>query len=150
MKSQKRWDQSVVFENKPEGAGSVGTAAVERTLADGYTILPVNSGHSINPHVYPKLGFNALKDFTPVVRLTSLAMDIFVHPPAPAKNLAEFIALDKFTPHALSFASSGNGDGAHLLGKIFMAQSDAEMVHIPYCGSAPAIAPRTRSPFPCQ
>lgn len=137
---QERLGQPVLVENKPGGAGSIGTAFVAQAPADGYTILLVNSSHSINPHVYAKLSFDALKDFTPVVHLTSLAMGIFVHPSVPAKNLTEFIALAKSKPDALSFASSGNGGAAHLLGETFMAQSGTKMLHIPYRGSAPAIA----------
>ncbi|HEV7912555.1 MAG TPA: tripartite tricarboxylate transporter substrate binding protein, partial [Albitalea sp.] len=131
--------QPVIVENKPGGAGSLGSAFVARTPPDGYTILLVNSSHVINPHVYSKLPFDALKDFTPVVWLTSLPLGLFVHPSVPAKTLAEFIALAKSKPDGLSFTSSGNGGATHLFGEVFMVQSGTRMVHIPYRGSAPAI-----------
>ena len=137
---QERLGQPVLVENKPGAAGSIGTAFVAQAPADGYTILLVNSSHSINPHVYPNLRFDAIKDFTPVVELTLLPMGLFVHPSVPAKNLAEFIALAKSKPDGLSFASSGNGGASHLFGETFMAQSGTKMLHIPYRGSAPAIA----------
>ena len=137
---QERLGQPVIVENKPGAAGSIGAAFVAQAPADGYTILLVNSGHVINPHVYSKLPFDALKDFTPVVCLASLPMGLFVHPSVPAKNLAEFIALAKSKPDGFSFTSSGNGGASHLLGETFMARSGTKMVHIPYRGSAPAIA----------
>jgi tripartite-type tricarboxylate transporter receptor subunit TctC len=137
---QERWGQPVVVENKPGGAGSIGSAVVARAPADGYTILLVNSGHAINGHVYSKLPFDPIKDFTPVVHMTSLALGIFVHPSVPAKTLAEFIALAKASPSKYSFTSSGNGGATHLAGESFMAAAGVKMTHVPYRGSAPAIA----------
>ena len=137
---QERWGQPAVVENKPGGAASIGTAAVARAPADGYTLLLVNSGHAINGHVYAKLPFDPVKDFVPVVQMTSLALGLFVNPSLPAKNLAEFIALLKSKPGALSFASSGNGGATHLAGESFLLATDTKMVHVPYRGSAPAIA----------
>lgn len=137
---QERWGQPAVVENKPGGAASIGTAAVARAPADGYTLLLVNSGHAINGHVYAKLPFDPVKDFVPVVQMTSLTLGLFVHPSVPAKNLAEFIALLKSKPGALSFASSGNGGATHLAGESFLLATGTKMVHVPYRGSAPAIA----------
>ena len=137
---QERWGQPAVVENKPGGAASIGTAAVARAPADGYTLLLVNSGHAINGHVYAKLPFDPVKDFVPVVQMTSLALGLFVHPSVPAKNLAEFIALLKSKPGALSFTSSGNGGATHLAGESFLLATGTKMVHVPYRGSAPAIA----------
>ncbi len=137
---QERWGQPAVVENKPGGAASIGTAAVARAPADGYTLLLVNSGHAINGHVYAKLPFDPVKDFVPVVQMTSLSLGLFVNPSVPAKNLAEFIALLKSKPGALSFASSGNGGATHLAGESFLLATGTKMVHVPYRGSAPAIA----------
>ncbi len=137
---QERWGQPTVVENRPGGAGSIGTAAVARAPADGYTLLLVNSGHAINGHVYAKLPFDPVKDFVPVVQMTSLTLGLFVHPSVPAKNLAEFIALLKSKPGALSFSSSGNGGATHLAGESFLLATGTKMVHVPYRGSAPAIA----------
>ncbi|MDP1691136.1 MAG: tripartite tricarboxylate transporter substrate binding protein [Burkholderiaceae bacterium] len=137
---QERWGQSTVVENKPGGAGSIGSAVVARAPADGYTLLLVNSGHAINGHVYAKLPFDPIKDFVAVVHMTSLAMGIFVHPSVPAKNLAEFMALARAKPGSFSFATSGNGGAGHLGGESFKAATGIDMVHVPYRGSAPAIA----------
>ncbi len=134
-----RWGQPVVVENRPGGAGSIGSAVVASAPPDGYTILLVNSSHSINPHVYKSLPFDALKDFTPVSLMTDLPMGVFVNPSVPAKNLAELIALIKAKPEAYSFASSGNGGAGHLTGQMFLQQTGTRMVHVPYRGSALAV-----------
>ncbi|UUX97389.1 tripartite tricarboxylate transporter substrate binding protein [Aquabacterium sp. J223] len=137
---QERLGQPVIVENKPGGAGSIGSAPVARGPADGHTILLVNTAHVINPHVYSKLPFDAMKDFTPVVWMTSLPLGLYVNSSFPARTLAEFIATAKAQPGALSFTSSGNGGATHLFGEMFMLQSGTKMVHVPYRGSAPAIA----------
>jgi tripartite-type tricarboxylate transporter receptor subunit TctC len=137
---QERWGQPTVVENKPSGAGSIGTAMVARAPADGYTLLLVNSSHAINGHVYAKQPFDPIKDFVPVVHMTSLAMGLFVHPSVPAKNLAEFMALARAKSGSFSFATSGNGGAGHLAGESFKSATGIDMVHVPYRGSAPAIA----------
>jgi len=137
---QERWGQPTVVENRPGGAGSIGAAIVARAPADGYTLLLVNSGHAINGHVYSKLPYDPVKDFTPVIHATSIAMGLFVHPSVPAKNLAEFMVLARGKPGGLSFATSGNGGAGHLAGESFKAATGIDMVHVPYRGSAPAIA----------
>jgi len=137
---QERWGQPTVVENRPGGAGSIGAAMVARAPADGYTLLLVNAGHAINGHVYSKLPYEPVKDFTPVIHATSIAMGLFVHPSVPAKNLAEFMALARSKPGGLSFATSGNGGAGHLGGESFKAATGIDMVHVPYRGSAPAIA----------
>ncbi len=137
---QERWGQPTVVENKPGGAGSLGAALAARAPADGYTLLLVNVGHVINGHVYARLPYDPVKDFVPVVHATSIAMGLFVHPSVPAKNLSEFLALARSKPGGLSFASSGNGGAGHLGGESIKTATGIDMVHVPYRGSAPAIA----------
>ncbi|CAM5778008.1 Bug family tripartite tricarboxylate transporter substrate binding protein [Rhizobacter fulvus] len=137
---QERWGQPTVVENKPGSTGSIGAALVARAPADGYTLLLVNSGHVINEFVYAKLPYDPIKDFVPVVHAASIAMGLFVHPSVPAKNLPEFLALARSKPGALSFATSGNGGAGHLGGESIKAATGIDMVHVPYRGSAPALA----------
>lgn len=137
---QERWGQPTVVENKPGGTGSIGAALVARAPADGYTLLLVNSGHVINGHVYAKLAYDPIKDFVPIVHVASFGMGLFVNPAVPAKNLSEFVALARAKPGSLSFATSGNGGAGHLGGELIKAALGIEMVHVPYRGSAPAIA----------
>lgn len=139
QKLSERWGQPVVVENRPGGAGSIGSAMLATSPADGYTILLVNSSHSINPHVYKNLPFDAIKDFAPVSIMTDLPMGVFVNPKVPAKNLTELIALIKANPEKYSFASSGNGGAGHLTGQMFQQQSGATLVHVPYRGSSLAV-----------
>ncbi|ODV06234.1 MAG: hypothetical protein ABT20_13070 [Rubrivivax sp. SCN 70-15] len=137
---QERWGQPTLVENKPGSAGSIGAAQVARAPADGYTLLLVNVGHVINGHVYAKLPYDPVKDFVPVVHAASIAMGLFVHPSVPAKNLSEFLALARSKPGSLSFATSGNGGAGHLGGESIKTATGIDMVHVPYRGSAPAIA----------
>ncbi|PZP93618.1 MAG: LacI family transcriptional regulator [Variovorax paradoxus] len=137
---QERWGQPTVVENKPGSTGSIGAALVARAPADGYTLLLVNSGHVINGHIYARLPYDPIKDFVPVVHATSIAMGLFVNPSVPAKNLTEFLALARAKPGALSFTTSGNGGAGHLGGEAIKAATGIDMVHVPYRGSAPAIA----------
>ena len=134
-----KFRQPVVVENRPGGAGSIGSAVVANSPPDGYTILLVNSSHSINPHVYKNLPFDAIKDFSPVSLMTDLPMGLYVHPSVPVRTLAEFIAMVKAKPDAYSFATSGNGSAGHLTGQMFLDQTGLKMVHVPYRGSALAI-----------
>ncbi|MES2538262.1 MAG: tripartite tricarboxylate transporter substrate binding protein [Pseudomonadota bacterium] len=136
---QKRVGQSVVVENKPGGSSSIGTAFVAKSAPDGYTLVLVNGSHAINPHVYPSLPFDAIKDFTPVVHMTSLSMGLFVNPSLPVNNLAEFIALAKAKPETINYASAGNGGVGHLTGEMFKHATGLTTQHIPYRGSAPAL-----------
>ena len=94
----------------------------------------------INGHVYAKLPYDPIKDFVPVVHAASIAMGLFVHPSVPAKNLAEFLALARAKPGTLSFATSGNGGAGHLGGESIKTATGIDMVHVPYRGSAPALA----------
>ena len=137
---QERWGQPTVVENKPGSAGAIGAAQVARAPADGYTLLLVNLGHVINGHVYAKLPYDPIKDFVPVVHATTITMGLFVHPSVPANNLAEFLALARSKPGGLSFATSGNGGAGHIGGESIKAATGIDMVHVPYRGSAPAIA----------
>lgn len=139
QKLSERWGQPVVVENRPGGAGSIGSAVVAAAPADGYTILLVNSSHSINPHVYKSLPFDAIRDFSAVSLMTDLPMGVFINPKVPARNLSELIALIKANPEKYSFASSGNGGAGHLTGQLFQQQTGAKLVHVPYRGSALAV-----------
>lgn len=136
---QKRIGQTVVVENRPGGSSSIGTAYVAKAAPDGYTLVLVNGSHAINPHVYPSLPFDAIKDFAPVVHMTSLSMGLFVNPALPSKNLAEFIALTKAKPEAVNYASAGNGGVGHMTGEMFKEATGLNIQHVPYKGSAPAL-----------
>jgi tripartite-type tricarboxylate transporter receptor subunit TctC len=135
-----RWGQPVIIENRAGAGGVVGTDVVAKSSPDGYTLLVTYAGsQAINPSLYPKLPFDSIKDFQTVATLAITPFILIVHPNLPAKDLAEFIALAKAKPGALTYASSGNGSVNHLLGEMLKADSGINILHVPYRGVAPAI-----------
>ena len=131
--------QQVIIENRPGGGNNLGTEAVVRAPADGYTLLLVNPAHGINATLYPKLTFNVLRDIAPVAGIIRVPNVMTVNPNVPAKTVAEFIAYAKANPGKINWATSGNGTSVHLSGELFKAMAGIELTHVPYRGSAPAI-----------
>ena len=132
--------QQVLVDNKPGAGGNIGSDFVAKSAPDGYTILGGTiSSHSINPSMYSKMPYDAVKDFIPVTLIGTNANALIVHPSNPAKNLAEFIAASKAKPGTVNFASAGAGTSQHLSGELFKNMAGIDMVHVPYKGSAPAI-----------
>lgn len=135
-----RWGQAVIIENRAGAGGVVGSDVVAKSPPDGYTLLVTYAGsQAINPSLYPKMPFDSVKDFQTVATLATTPFILIVNPKLPAKDLAEFIALAKAKPGALTYASSGNGSVNHLLGEMLKAASDINILHVPYRGVAPAI-----------
>ncbi len=132
--------QPIVFENLAGAGGNIGSAAAARAPADGYTLLYATNGtHGINQTLYKRPGFDALKDFEPVSRLSSIAAMVVIRPGLPVANMAELLQLLKSNPGKYTFASAGNGTTSHLSGEILKAQAGLAVVHIPYRGGAAAI-----------
>lgn len=132
--------QSVVVTNRPGAGGNIGTEQFKRATPDGYTILmTVNSAQAINPALYKSVGFDPVKDFTPITTIGSVPNVLLVHPSFPAKTLDEFIALIKANPGKYQYASAGNGTLNHLLGAMLDQMAGLKMEHIPYKGVGPAM-----------
>src|SRR6187401_1176454 len=135
-----KWGQPVVIENRAGAGGVVGTDTVAKSAPDGYTLLVTYAGsQAINPALYPKIPFNSVNDFTLVATLASTPFILIANPKLPAKSLAEYIALARAKPDALTYASSGNGSVNHLLGEMVKSEAGIRMLHVPYRGVAPAI-----------
>jgi tripartite-type tricarboxylate transporter receptor subunit TctC len=133
--------QAVTVDNKPGAGGNLGGAEAARSAPDGYTIFMSTSGiQAINPALYAKMPFDPNKDLTPVAPLVSLSNVLVVHPSVPAKNVKDVIALAKKDPGKWTYASSGNGTSIHMSGAMFTQLTQTEILHIPYKGSAPAVA----------
>ena len=131
--------QPIVVENRGGAGGTIATDAVAKAAPDGYTLLQNSiTTHGIGPHLYAKLPYDPVKDFAPVSMLASLPLIMSVNADLPAKTIPEIIALSK--KQGLSFASSGNGGAPHMAGELFKAVTGAEMLHVPYKGSGPAVA----------
>ncbi len=133
--------QQFVIDNRAGAAGTIGAEYVAKSAADGYTLLVAGPGSvAVAPLLFPKLGYNALKDLAPVTMLVTMPYIIVAHPSVPAKNAAELIRLAKANPGKLNMASGGAGTGQHLAGELFNVMAGIKMIHIPYKGTAPAIA----------
>jgi tripartite-type tricarboxylate transporter receptor subunit TctC len=139
QKLSEQLGQPVIVDNKPGASGNIGAESVAKSPADGYTLLLLTTGHTINPSLYPKLGYDLAKDLAPVTQLTAGPMVVIVNPSLPAKNIKELISLAKAKPGALNFGSAGNGSSTHLAPELFSSMAGIKMNHIPYKGSAPAL-----------
>jgi tripartite-type tricarboxylate transporter receptor subunit TctC len=127
-----RLGQPFVIDNRPGGGGNVGTEAVVRASADGYTLLVCGSLAASNAALYDKLNFNFIRDIVPLAGVLRGSHVIVVNPSVPAKSVPEFIAYAKSNPGKLNMASAGIGNGTHLAGELFKMMADVDMVHLPY------------------
>ncbi len=134
--------QPVIVENIPGAGASIGMDRVAKSAPDGYTIgLATTGTHAINPALYgPRLTYNALKDFSPLTVAVGYINILVVHPGIPAKSVGELVAYAKANPGKVNFGSAGNGSSNHLSGELLKTLTGAPMQHIPYKGSAPALA----------
>ncbi|MBU1440735.1 MAG: tripartite tricarboxylate transporter substrate binding protein [Gammaproteobacteria bacterium] len=133
--------QPVIVDNKAGAAGNLAMDYVAHAPADGYTLLMGNLGMlAANPVLYPKLGFDVSKDLAPVARLVVTPLLAAVPSSTPVKTMQELIAVAKQKPGQLNFGSGGNGNINHLAGELLKMQTGTQIVHVPYKGSAPALA----------
>ncbi len=132
--------QSVVIENKPGANGIIATEFVAKSAPDGYTMLMANLGpNALNPVVYKKLPYDAIKDFQGVTLTTIVPQVVVVNPDLPVKTIPELIAYAKANPGKVSFGSAGQGASNHLSGELLNALGGIKMQHVPYKGDAPSI-----------
>ena len=134
-----RLGQQFVVENRPGAAGNIGTEAVVRARADGYTLLLAGSFNTINATLYDKLNYNFIRDIAPVASVIRDPYVMVVNPSLPAKSVPEFIAYAKANPGKLNMASPGSGSGPHIAGELFKMMAGVDMVHVPYRGAGPAL-----------
>ena len=132
--------QRVVVENRAGAAGNIAMEYVARAKPDGYTLLMGNLGMlTANPVLYPKLSFDASKDFAPVARVVVTPLLAAVPVNLPAQNVQQLIAMAKAKPNEMSFGSGGNGNINHLAGELLKLQTGTQIKHVPYKGSAQAL-----------
>jgi len=128
-----------VIQNRPGAAGNIGTEAVVRGPADGYTLLMAGTVNTINATLYENLNFNFIRDIAPVASVIRFANVMEVSSTFQAKTVPEFTAYAKANPGKVNMASGGNGTAQHLSGELFKMMTGINMLHVPYRGAAPAL-----------
>lgn len=140
QKMGEAFGQPFVVDNRAGAGGVIGSENIARSPADGYHLLMASSGPiAITPSLQPRLGYDPVRDFSPVSLLATIPVMLVVNAQLPARNVAELIALAKARPGKLNFASTGVGATPHLAGELFKASAGVDIGHIPYKGSAPAL-----------
>lgn len=133
--------QQFVVDNRPGAGTTLAAALVAKSPADGYTLYFTDvTTHAINASLYSRLPFDSVQDFSQVAMVAQTPLILIVHPSLPVKSVAELVALAKARPDEINYASSGNGTILHLSGETLKSMAKIKMVHIPYKGSAPAVA----------
>ena len=139
-KAQAKWGQTVIVENRSGAGGNIGTEFVSRAAPDGYTLLfSAQAPLVINKSLYGKLNFDP-DNLAPIAVMVTAFSVLLVNPKVPANNLKEFIAYARANPDKLNYASQGVGNPGHLIAELFNSMAGVKMTHIPYKGTAPALA----------
>ncbi len=131
--------QQFLVDNRGGANGTIGADVVAKGAADGYTVMVHSAAHVTSPHLYKKLPYDTLKDFTGITPLAVQVGMLVVHPSLPAKTVKEFVALGRAQPGKIVYASSGAGSFVHLAMALLNAMSKTHMIHVPYKGGGPAV-----------
>ena len=132
--------QPFIIDNKGSAGGIIGSDSVAKAPPDGYTLLLGQTGpNAINPALFTKIPYDPIKDFSPIIQLTSYPYVLAVNLNLPEKNLAELVAFAKTHPGIITFSTAGNGSSAQLAAELFMKASKIQMTHVPYKGAGPAL-----------
>ena len=133
--------QTFLVDNRPGGAGIIGTDLAAKAAPDGYTLTMAPAAFlSSHPSTFAKLPYDPVRDFTPVINVVIQPSVLVVHPSAPSKTVKELAAFAKANPGKLNYGSGGEGSPHHLSGVMFSSTTETKMVHVPYKGGAPAMA----------
>jgi tripartite-type tricarboxylate transporter receptor subunit TctC len=131
--------QAVTVDNRPGANSNLGAEYVARAPADGTTLLVYSVAQTINASLYPKLGYDAQKDFVPIGLIAKIPNILVVNANSPVKTVADYVRVAKATPGGVTFASAGSGSSTHLSAEIFKMNAGVNLLHVPYRGSSPAI-----------
>jgi tripartite-type tricarboxylate transporter receptor subunit TctC len=135
-----RLGQNIVIDNRAGAGGTLGAELAAHAAPDGYTLLAISTSHAVNVSLYPKLGYDIVRDFAPVTLLGLTPNVLVVGSAVPAQNVKELIALARAKPRSLNFGSAGAGTASYIAGELFKLLGRVELVHVPYKGSGPALA----------
>ena len=139
QKLSETWGQQFYIENIPGAGSNTASGMVAKTPPDGYTLLVISTGFVVNPSLYAKVPYDAVKDFAPITLVAASPNVVSVHPSVPAKTVQELIALIRANPGKYSFAGPGIGSTPHLSGELFRIRFGLDLVHVPFPGAAPAV-----------
>ncbi len=131
--------QQVVVDNRGGAGGLIATEIAVNGAPDGYTLLFTSIPYVINPHLYRKVNYDALRDFTPVVQFVAVPLMMASHPSLPVSSVQELIAYAKAHPGQLNYASAGSGSSSHLATELLKTMAGVNFVHIPYKGTGPLL-----------
>jgi tripartite-type tricarboxylate transporter receptor subunit TctC len=135
----KGFGQQVVVDNRGGAGGLLATEIAARANPDGYTLLWTSIPHVINPHLYKTVGYDALRDFTPVIQFVSVPLMMAAGPAFPGKTVKDVIAIAKSKPGEVNYGSAGSGSSSHLAMELFRWMAQIELTHVPYKGTGPLI-----------
>ena len=140
LKMSESMGQQVVVENRGGAGGTIGVELAARAAPDGYTIVMGHIGtFGVNPTLYPKLPYDAIKDFAPITLLAMVPNGMVVHPALPVRTVKDFLAIARAKPKALLYGSGGNGSATHLAAAYFELLAKIQLTHVPYKGTGPAL-----------
>ena len=140
LKLGEQLGQTIVIDNRGGANNIIGTEIAARSPPDGYTLLITAGAHSINPAVYRKLPYDALRDFTPISHIAnSGGLVIVVHPSFGARTLQQLIDMARASPGKIAYGSAGFGNSTHIAGEMFQVMAGVKLIHVPYKGAGPAV-----------
>ena len=138
QKLYEKWGQQVIVDIRPGAGGNIATDMAAKAPPDGYTLIEPAFAHAVNPVLYPKLPFDAVKDFAPILLFASIANLLVVHPSLPVHSVKELIDFARAHPNQLTYGSAGNGTASHFAGELLNMMGGIKVTHVPYKGLAPA------------
>ena len=131
--------QQIIIDNRGGAGGTIGSEMVAKAAPDGYTLLMVSEGHTINPAMIRKIPYDSIKSFAPVSLLVTVPNALLVHPSLPVKDVKQLVALARAHPDSINYSTAGRGTVGHLSAELFSSTAKIKLVHVPYKGAGPAI-----------
>jgi len=138
-KVQEAWGQAVVVDNQAGANGTIGLTTGMKAAPDGHTLTLISTATSINPHIYPNLRYDLLRDFLPLSQLTTQPYLLVIHPSVPARSIQDLLGVARAKPGQLNFGSSGVGGTSHMAGELLASLAGIKLTHVPYKGGNPAM-----------